>query len=154
MTKYRLKKDTPEFEAGEVFEMIYDPDRGDVLTQNAFRQDMCAFEVDLIDNFDEWFEVVDEPKYLRRMIKELNFGKKNEIEIIFRFTKDWYYYYYDEVTSNSMFNGYDEGIVEHLGLDKKDEVFAIDIAIKGLNQMVDDGYIEIEDNPDIVWRDK
>lgn len=153
MTKYRLKKDTPEFKAGEVFEMIHDVDVGDVLTQNAFRQDMHAFEVDLIDNFDEWFEVVDEPKYLRRLIKELKFGGKNGVEIVFRFIKDWYYYYYDEVMSNSTFNGYNEGTVERLGLGKEDEVFDIDIAIKGLNQMVDDGYIEIEDNPNIVWED-
>lgn len=154
MTKYRLKKDTPEFKAGEVFEMIYNADVGDVLTQNASRDDMYAFEVDLIDNFDEWFEVVDEPKYLRKLIKELNFSKNDEVEIVFRFIKDWYYYYYDEVASKGMFNGYDEGTVERLGLGKEDEVFDIDIAIKGLNQMVNDGYIEIEDNPDIVWRDK
>lgn len=157
MTKYRLKKDTPEFKAGEVFEMIHNIDVGDVLTQNAPRQDMYAFEVDLIDNFDEWFEEVkDEPKYLRRLIKELKFGKKDEVEIVFRFIKDWYYYYYDEVMSNSMFDGYDEGITERmmLKLGKKDDVFDVGVTITGLNQLVRDGYIEIEDDPNIVWEDE
>lgn len=64
MTKYRLKKDTPEFKAGEVFEMIHNVDVGDVLTQNAFRQDVYAFEVDLIDNFDEWFDMVDDKQWI------------------------------------------------------------------------------------------
>ena len=56
MTKYRLKKDTPEFKAGTVFDMIENIDVGKVLTMNAPREDAYAFEVDSIDNFDEWFE--------------------------------------------------------------------------------------------------
>lgn len=60
MTKYKLKKDTPEFKTGEVFEMIHNVDVGYVLTQNAPRQDMYAFDVDSVDNFDEWFEEVEE----------------------------------------------------------------------------------------------
>ena len=58
MTKYRLKKDTPEFKAGTVFDMIENVDVGNVLTMNAPREDDYAFEVDSIDNFDEWFEEV------------------------------------------------------------------------------------------------
>lgn len=58
MTKYRLKKDTPEFKAGTVFDMIGNIDVGKVLTMNAPREDAYAFEVDSIDNFDEWFEEV------------------------------------------------------------------------------------------------
>ena len=56
--KYRLKKDTPEFEAGTVFDMIENIDVGKVLTMNAPREDTYAFEVDSVDNFDEWFEEV------------------------------------------------------------------------------------------------
>ena len=58
MTKYRLKKDTPEFKAGTVFDMVENIDVGKVLTMNAPREDAYAFEVDSIDNFDEWFEPV------------------------------------------------------------------------------------------------
>lgn len=58
MTKYRLKKDTPEFKAGTVFDMVENIDVGKVLTMNAPREDDYAFEVDSIDNFDEWFEEV------------------------------------------------------------------------------------------------
>ena len=58
MTKYRLKRDTPEFKAGTVFDMIENVDVGKVLTRNAPSEDAYAFEVDSIDNFDEWFEKV------------------------------------------------------------------------------------------------
>ena len=58
MTKYRLKKDTPEFKAGTVFDMIGNIDVGEVLTMNSPREDAYAFEVDSIDNFDEWFEPI------------------------------------------------------------------------------------------------
>lgn len=60
MTRYRLKKDTPEFKAGTVFDMIENVDVGKVLTMNAPSEDAYAFEVDSIDNFDEWFEEVKE----------------------------------------------------------------------------------------------
>lgn len=150
--KYRLKKDLPDLEFGEIFDDTdsFGHENGSMFDSGG----VYRFEKDNIKNFDEWFEVVDVPKYLRKPIKELNFSKNDEVEIVFRFIKDWYYYYYDEVASKGMFNGYDEGTVERLKLGKKNEVFAIGIAIKGLNQMVDDGYIEIEDSPNIVWRDE
>lgn len=151
MTKYVLKKDTPAFRSGYIFET--DPKDEGVLLD---KEGVSAFYENEIENFDEWFEVMDEPKYLHKLIKELNFGKNNEVEIVFRFIKDWYYYYYDEVMSNSMFDGYDEGITERIMLElgKKDDVFDVGITIKGLNQLVRDGYIEIQDNPNIVWEDE
>ena len=160
--KYRLKKDTPEFKTGSMFtrrKYEYGDYDDDCLFADISPgvSPVPAFDVSLIDNFDEWFEEVkDEPKYLRRLIKELKFGKKDEVEIVFRFIKDWYYYYYDEVMSNSMFDGYDEGITERimLKLGKKDDVFDVGITIKGLNQLVRDGYIEIQANPNIVWEDE
>ena len=73
MTKYRLKKDTPEFKAGTVFDMIENIDVGKVLTMNAPREDAYAFEVDSIDNFDEWFEEVKQPSWEKPDLNHLYF---------------------------------------------------------------------------------
>ena len=71
MTKYRLKKDTPEFKAGTVFDMIGNIDVGEVLTMNSPREDAYAFEVDSIDNFDEWFEEVKESGWWKPRLDEM-----------------------------------------------------------------------------------
>lgn len=86
--KYRLKKDAPEFKAGEVFEMIHNIDVGDVLTQNAPRQDMYAFEVDSIDNFDEWFEEVKESNPLFGELTHDDRKDRVAVNIWFRKNRD------------------------------------------------------------------
>lgn len=57
-TKYRLKKDTPEFKAGQMFTRGEDEDGNDSLFASG--APLAAFDVSLIDNFDEWFEEVEE----------------------------------------------------------------------------------------------
>lgn len=54
--KYRLKKDTPEFEAGQMFTRREDEYDNDCLFVSG--APLPAFDISLIDNFDEWFEEV------------------------------------------------------------------------------------------------
>lgn len=53
MTKYRLKKDTPAFRSGYIFET--DPKDEGVLLD---KEGVSAFYENEIDDFDEWFEPV------------------------------------------------------------------------------------------------
>ena len=142
--KYRLKKDTPEFEAGAVFDMIENVDVGKVLTRNAPSEDAYAFEVDSIDNFDEWFEEVKEPEWVRKQIKEVH-GKN--IHINYMIVKTFYLpvgewdsehkaAFRMEPGDVAGFAGYDENVKGYI------------------NQMVELGFIEVEDNPNIVWEDE
>ena len=142
--KYRLKKDTPEFEAGAVFDMIENVDVGKVLTRNAPREDDYAFEVDSIDNFDEWFEEVKEPEWVRKQIKEVH-GKGTRIN--YMAVKTFYLpvgewdsehkaAFRMEPGDVAGFAGYDEDVKGYI------------------NQMVELGFIEVEDNPNIVWEDE
>lgn len=146
--KYRLKKDTPEFKAGEVFEMIHNIDVGDVLAQNAFRQDIYEFEVDLIDNFDEWFEVAEEPKkepkWVRKQIKAVH-GKGTRIN--YMVVKTFYLPVGDWDSEHKTAFRMEPGeVAGFVGYDED---------VKGyINQMVKLGYIEVEDNPNIVWEDE
>lgn len=76
--KYRLKKDTPEFKAGSVFTRCrYDyGDYGDdclFADISPGTSPTPAFDISLIDSFDEWFEKtidVDYPEY-RRAVGEV-----------------------------------------------------------------------------------
>ena len=88
MTKYRLKKDTPEFKAGTVFDMIENVDVGEVLTMNSPREDAYAFEVDNIDNFDEWFEEIKESDSLFEELTHDDQRDRVAVNIWFRKNKD------------------------------------------------------------------
>lgn len=142
--KYRLKKDTPEFKAGTVFDMIENVDVGNVLTMNAPREDDYAFEVDGIDNFDEWFEEVGKPRYRRKLVKAVH-GKGTRIN--YMVVKTFYLPVVEwcsehktafrmEPGEAACFAGYDEDVKGYI------------------NQMVRLGFIEVEDNPNIVWEDE
>lgn len=63
MTKYRLKKDTPEFKAGSVFtrrKYEYGDYGDDCLFADISpgTSPTPAFDISLIDSFDEWFEEI------------------------------------------------------------------------------------------------
>ena len=144
MTKYRLKKDTPEFKAGTVFDMIENVDVGKVLTRNAPSEDAYAFEVDSIDNFDEWFEEVGKSRYRRKLVKAVH-GKGTRIN--YMVVKTFYLpvgewdsehkaAFRMEPGDVAGFAGYDEDVKGYI------------------NQMVELGFIEVEDNPNIVWEDE
>ena len=61
MTKYRLKKDLPDLEAGEIFDVT---DNLDDETSSMFDSTgTYRFDKDDIKHFDEWFEEVKEPNW-------------------------------------------------------------------------------------------
>lgn len=64
MNKYRLLKDLPCAEAGEIFQQGYDENDKDniYLFQEILGVKQIKIWLDFIDNFDEWFEEVKEPE--------------------------------------------------------------------------------------------
>lgn len=144
--KYRLRKDTPEFEAGQMFTRGKDEYGNDCLFAGG--APLAAFDISLIDNFDEWFEEVKEPKkepkWVRKQIKAVH-GKGTRIN--YMAVKTFYLpvgeWTSEHKTAFRMEPGDVAGFVE------------CDEDVKGyINQMVKLGYIEVEDNPNIVWEDE
>lgn len=163
MTKYRLKKDAPMDKAGTVFE-LHDNDGFKWLAS-----DKCEtqYPINLVDNFDEWFEEVKELEWVRKQIKRIEFripdGKSSSnndyIEITWRYIKD--YYYMDSEWGIAMC--YKKGLTSREAVEKVDacddvgsqsRAAANKRLISLANQLVRDGYIEIKDNPNIVWEDE
>jgi hypothetical protein len=64
MKKYKLLKDLPCAEAGEIFQQGYDENDKDnvYLFQGAIGAKYIEIWLDYIDDFDEWFEEVEEPE--------------------------------------------------------------------------------------------
>lgn len=119
----------------------------------------------LIDN--GFAEEVKEPEWVRKQIKRIEFripdGKNwagNDYVVIeWRYIKD--YYYMDSEWGVAMCykkgltSRYDvENVDEHDDAGSKSRAAADKRLINLANQLVRDGYIEIEDNPNIVWEDE
>ena len=64
MKKYKLLKDLPCAEAGEIFQQGYDENDKDnvYLFQGALGAKYIKIWLDYIDDFDEWFEEIEEPE--------------------------------------------------------------------------------------------
>lgn len=174
--KYRLKKDTPEFKTGSMFtrrKYEYGDYDDDCLFADISPgvSPVPAFDISLIDNFDEWFEEVKEPKkeptWVRKQIKRIefripdgkNWANNDYVVIRWRYIKD--YYYMDSEWGIAMCYGKgltDSGDVENLDacddVGSKSRAAADKRLINLMNQLVRDGYIEIQDNPNIVWEDE
>lgn len=162
-TKYRLKKDTPFYKKGTEFCENWNH-KGELLN------DDCIVVADLneLDNPDEWFEEVkEEPKRVRKQIKRIEFripdGKNwsgNDYVVIeWRYIKD--YYYMDSEWGVAMC--YKKGLTSRYDVENvdacddagsKSRAAADKRLINLANQLVRDGYIEIKDNPNIVWEDE
>ena len=140
----RLKKDTPDHKAGELFVLmsnngIYEIDAGE--------DDPSVFYGGDIKNFDEWFEEVEEkkePEWVRKQIKEVH-GKGTRINYmavktfylpVVEWTSEHKAAFRMEPGDVAGFAGYDEDVKGYI------------------NQMVELGFIEVEDNPNIVWEDE
>lgn len=167
--KYRLKKDLPTLKAGAIFS---DEDNEEMSWgRNLHHSDedgvLYRFYTDKIDNFDEWFEEVKEPEWVRKQIKRIEFrvpdGKSlsnnDYVEITWRYIND--YYYMDSEWGIAMCYG--KGLisreaVENVGkcddIGSKSRAAANKRLIKLVNQLVRDGYVEIQDNTNIVWEDE
>ena len=153
--KYRLKKDTPEFEAGQMFTRGEDESGNDCLFAGG--APLAAFEVSLIDNFDEWFEVAEEPKkeptWVRKQIKQIEFSKHKLVCVVVRFIKSQSYICYDNELGDVVASN-EHGEIKKIWFNANDSSFWRQKDTDILNQMIRDGYIEIEDNPNIVWEDE
>lgn len=64
MIKYRLKKNLPCAKAGEIFREDYDKNDDNIvyLYQESYGLKQHKICLEDIDNFDEWFEEIEEPK--------------------------------------------------------------------------------------------
>ena len=149
MTKYRLKKDTPEFKAGSMFtrrKYEYGDYDDDCLFADISPgvSPVPAFDISLIDNFDEWFEEVKEPAWVRKQIKEVH-GKGTRIN--YMAAKTFYLPVVEWCSEHKTAFRMEPGdVAVFVGYDED---------VKGyINQMVELGYIEVEDNPNIVWEDE
>lgn len=160
MTKYRLKKDVPEFKAGSVFtrrKYEYGDYDDDCLFADISPgvSPVPAFDISLIDNFDEWFEEVGKaPGLKQKYIKDVLFGRKRRLEINLWFKEDCYCLIWHAVYGNCVNCFGCKGQCETLIVRKDDEDTFRRFGLVGLNQMIRDGHIEIEDNPNIVWEDE
>ena len=162
--KYRLKKDAPTMKAGQMFARGEDAYGTDCLF--AIASPVQVLDVSLIDNFDEWFEEVKEPEWVRKQIKRIEFripdgkswGNHDYVEITWRYIKD--YYYMDSEWGIAMC--YKKGLTSRYDVEKVDAYDDVGNKTKAaankrlinlMNQLVRDSYIEIQDNPNIVWED-
>lgn len=139
--KYRLKKDALTMKAGQMFTRGEDAYGTDCLF--AIASPVQVLDVSLIDNFDEWFEEVKEPEWVRKQIKAVH-GKGTRINYMAVKT---FYLPVGEWTSEhkTAFRMEPGDVAGFVGYDED---------VKGyINQMVELGYIEVEDNPNIVWED-
>lgn len=153
--KYRLKKDTPEFEAGQMFTRGRDEYDNDCLFAGS--APLPAFDVTLIDDFGEWFEVAEEPKkeltWVRKQIKRIEFDKHKLVCVVVRFVKSQNYICYDNELGDVVASN-EYGEVKKIWFNANESKFWRQEDYDILNQMIRDGYIEIQDNPNIVWEDE
>lgn len=99
-------------------------------------------------------------KWYRRQIKQIKVVKPDGqpipevkyVDINFRYIKDCYYSDVEwgvELCQKGETDGYPTDVYDDNIISEEDE----DV-IMYLNQLVRDGYIEIEDNPNIIWEDE
>ena len=150
MTKYRLKKDTPDMEAGEIFD---DTDSFGHETSSMFdSRGAYRFDKDDIKHFDEWFEEVKEPTWVRKQIKRVDITagyKYTDIE--YRFIKP---FYYDDTEWGVDVYAKNSTSYQRFYMDDTPDKSTYLNKVALINQLVRDGYIEVQDNPNIVWEDE
>lgn len=151
MTKYILKKDTPFYKKGTEF-------CEDWFHKGVLLNDDCNAVASLneLDNPDEWFEEVKESTWMRKQIKRVVYHNAKTdtlnwkyVGVKYRFVKA--HFYYDSRTGFSINNKLDESEIRFFENANGDGLRRM---LGYLNQLVRDGYIEIEDNPNIVWEDE
>ena len=151
--KIRLKKDTPDHKAGELFVLmsnngIYEIDAGE--------DDPAVFYGGNIKSFDEWFEVAKEPKkeptWVRKQIKQVEFGEHKLVCVFVRFIKSQNYICHDNEFGDVVGSN-ERGEVKEILFSANEAKFWRQEDCDILNQMIRDGYIEIQDNPNIVWEE-
>ena len=147
MTKYRLKKDTPFYKKGTEF--YEDWNCKGVLLNDSY---IVVGSLNGLDNPDEWFEEVKEPTWVRKQIERVDItaGYKYT-EIQYRFIKP--FYYDDAEWGVDVYAKNDTSYQRFYMYDTPDKSTYLN-KVAFINQLVRDGYIEIQDNPNIVWEDE
>lgn len=149
--KYRLKKDLPDMEAGEIFD---DTDSFGHETSSMFdSRGAYRFEKDDIKHFDEWFEDFGSQKWTQKQIKQIEFGEHKSVYVVVRFVKSQNYIGYDNELGDVVASN-EYGEVKKIWFNANESKFWRQEDYDILNQMIRDGYIEIQDNPNIVWEDE
>lgn len=147
---YRLKKDLPDLEAGEIFD---DTDSFGHETSSMFdSRGAYRFEKDDIKHFDEWFEDLSSQKWTQKQIKQIEFGEHKSVYVVVRFVKSQNYIGYDNELGDVVASN-EPGEIKEIWFNANESEFWRQKDFDILNQMVRDGYIEIEDNLNIVWED-
>ena len=147
---YRLKKDLPDLKAGEIFE---DTDSFGHETSSMFdSRGTYRFEKDDIKHFDEWFEDLSSQKWTQKQIKQIEFGEHKSVYVVVRFVKSQNYIGYDNELGDVIASN-EPGEIKKIWFNANESKFWQQKDFDILNQMVREGYIEIEDNPNIVWED-
>ena len=154
--KIRLKKDTPDHKAGELFVLmsnngIYEIDAGE--------DDPAVFHGGDIKHFDEWFEEVEEPTWVRKQMKRVDITALNKdgepgykyTDIEYRFIKP---FYYDDTEWGVDVYAKNSTSYQRFYMDDKPDKSTYLNKVAFINQLVRDGYIEIKDNSNIVWEDE
>lgn len=152
--KYRLKKDAPMDKAGTIFELHDDCEF------KWLGSDKCEtqYQINLIDNFDEWFEEVKEPTWVRKQIKRVDITALNKsgesgykyTDVQYRFIKP---FYYDDTEWGVDVYAKNDTSYQRFYMDDKPDKSTYLNKVALINQLVRDGYIEIENNPNIEWEE-
>lgn len=151
--KYRLKKDTPNYEAGSIFIVRTD---GILLSGKDEIEDLSGNFYDKVANikhFDEWFEEVKEPTWVRKQIKQIEFSEHKLVCVVVRFIKEQRYIYNDKEFGDCV-SCNEVGEIKKIYFGANESKFWQQENHDILNRMIRDGYIEIKDNPNIVWEDE
>lgn len=94
----------------------------------------------------------DTPEWVRKQIKRIKFGEYKYVYVVVRFIKEQHYIYNDkEFGDYASCN--EVGEVKKICFDANESKFWQQKDYDILNQMIRDGYVEIEGNPNIVWED-
>ena len=148
--KYRLKKDLPDLEAGELFD---DADSFGHETSSMFdSRGAYRFEKDDIKHFDEWFEDLGSQKWTQKQIKQIEFGEHKSVYVVVRFIKSQNYIGYDNELGDVIASN-EPGEIKRIYFHADDNGSWRQKDYDVLNQMIRDGYIEIQDSPNIVWEE-
>ena len=138
-------------EAGEIFD---DTDSFGHETSSMFdSRGTYRFEKDDIKHFNEWFEDLGSQKWTQKQIKQIEFGEHKSVYVVVRFVKSQNYIGYDNELCDVIASN-ERGEVKKIWFNANESEFWRQKDYDTLNQMVRDGYIEIEDNPNIVWEDE
>lgn len=96
---------------------------------------------------------VKEPKWIRKQIKQIEFDEHKSVYVVVRFVKSQNYIGYDNELGDVVASN-EPGEIKKIYFNADDLSFWLQEDYDILNQMIRDGYIEIQDNPNIVWEDE